>query len=317
MQKVEAGTLSLNAITAAMIEHVYGVSRLWLIDGAGLMYVDAARGVEMMRLRGKLLDTDDLHYLLQLINIAWSHPVAQDMDTRSRHVIDMLDVLDGWMHERPYPNPTDLSSAWERHGSYEKTIREVRAHVAKADVVPCHLAMRTSAALIQYVRDYAILDGGLTDTQLQLAIDVFDDWIYPVALCADYKTDRIYMSSTELPLNRMMMLVEKKDKAKIDISAADVIRVQSHIQNGRIMGTLHIRNKATVKLNTRLYVEIMQGKRIFRDDMSPITTLDIGDVSIMLSSRDYEHLTVVTERVRENMYYGMALWMYVQEYGYL
>jgi hypothetical protein len=297
---------------------VHGISAAWLTNGSGLMYVDASHGVEMMRQRGKSLDTDDLYYLLQLINIAWSPPVAQDdMDTRSRHVIDMLDVLDGWMQERPYPDPTELSSALGQDGSYEDTSKVVRTHATKADVVPCHLAMRTSAALIEYVRSYAIAEGGLTDTQLRLAIDNCEDWIYSVALCADYNKERIYMSSTELPLNRMMMLAEKKDKAKIDIGAADVVQVQSRIQNGRIMGILHIRDKATVNLNTRLYVEIMQDKRIFRDDMSSITTLDIGDVSIILSPRDYEHLTAVTERVRDNMYYGMALWMYAQEYGYL
>jgi hypothetical protein len=287
------------------------------MNGSGLMYVDASRGLEMMRQRGKSLDTDDLYYLLQLINIAWSHPVAQDMNTRSRHVIDMLDVLDGWMQERPYPDPVDLCSAWGWYGSYEGSIKVVREHATKANVVQCDVAVRTSSALIQYVRSYAIEEGGLTDTQLRLAIDNCEDWIYSVALCADYNKERIYMSSTELPLNRMMMLVEKKDKAEIDIGAADVVRVQSCIQNGRIMGTLYIRDKATVNLNTRLYVEIMQDKRIFRDDMSPITTLDIGDVSIKLSPHDYEHLTVVTKRVRDNIYYGMALWMYTQEFGYL
>jgi hypothetical protein len=192
----------------------------------------------------------------------------------------------------------------------------VRARAPNSDVVPCHLAMRTSAALIQYVRDYAIaVEGGLTDTQLRLAIDTYEDWIYSVALCADYNKDRIYMSSAELPLNRMMILAEKKDKAIIDIG--DVVRVQSRIQNGRIIGILHIRDIATIALNTRLYVEIMQGKRIFRDDMSSVTTLDIGDVSIPLNETNYKHLTEVMESAKENMYYGTVLWMYVQEYGYL
>jgi len=316
MLLIEQGKRPINEIVAAMAESVLGVSRHWLTNGSGLMFVDAARGVEMMRRHGKLLDTDDLYYLLQLINIAWSQPVAQDMNTRSRHVMDMLDVLDGWMRERPYPDLTDLFLAWGWYGDYKDIMKRVRVLAAKANVTPCHLAMRMSAALVQYVQAHAIAkEGGLTDTQLRIAVDALEDWIYPVALCADSNKERICLSGVELPLERMMVLAGKKDEAIVNIG--DVVRVQSRIQDGEIVGTLFIRDKVKVKLDTRLYIELMQGKRVSQDIISSMMLLHIGNISIMLSPRDYECLTVTIKRVRDNMYYGMALWMYVQQYGYL
>lgn len=307
---IENEKRAVSAIVAAMAESVLGVSRHWLIDGTGLMYVDTVRGINMIRQRGRLLDTDDLYYLLQLINIAWSHPIAVDMNTRSQYVTNMLDVLEKWMDERPYPSLANLSSIAGYYGSYEDVINMVRTHIKKIDAVSCSLAAQTSAILVQYVRDFAMF-GGLTSSQLNFAIETVEAWIYSVALCADHTRERIYMSSTELPLHQ----IPKKTPAKIEIREGDVYLLV-YIENNKFMGTLHIRNKLTILLDTRFYVEIIQGKRLHHDNIS-FWTMNVSSVSIILSEKEYKELSSIYDRVREDGHYGMVIGMYVQEYGYL